>query len=429
MITDNNGNWPDPIPLEDYSKLPQFLSDSLDDIGNEMVRTVSEVNQVDTGLTGTIYLAILSTCLAKKGIVDLKTHTEPINLYVCSVLPSGERKSSTSEIMSRPIYLAQRESLSPVVVDDVTPEKLGSLMAENDERMAILSSEGGIFDIMAGRYGKKLGNLDLYLKAHAGDSWSAHRISREANTMTKPALTICLTVQPELIKQIGSNNQLRGRGLLARFLYCYCKPQAGFRTRHNKELSHEVLKKYADHIVNLMNIPLAERIFGLTKHAQGQWDNFYNTIEVEMREGGRLYLLRDWGSKLAGATARISGLLHMAKYGAKSGNYPIDADTVMNAITFGGYFMEHAIATFGQMTEDSNIESAKKILGHIMRDDVDKFRGREVIKHTGIRLMDEVNKGLKVLLERCYIKECASEYSGKGRPENTTYQVNPKITR
>ena len=32
---------------------------------------------------------------------------------------------------------------------DVTPENLGVIMAENDDRMAILSDEGGIFDILA----------------------------------------------------------------------------------------------------------------------------------------------------------------------------------------------------------------------------------------------------------------------------------------
>ena len=39
-----------------------------------------------------------------------------------------------------------------VLTQDVTPEKLADLMAQNDERMANFSDEGGLFDIMAGRY-------------------------------------------------------------------------------------------------------------------------------------------------------------------------------------------------------------------------------------------------------------------------------------
>ena len=53
---------------------------------------------------------------------------------------------------------------------DVTPERLGTILADNDERMAWLSSEGGIFEMLGGRYSKGIPNLDLVLKAHIGDS-------------------------------------------------------------------------------------------------------------------------------------------------------------------------------------------------------------------------------------------------------------------
>ena len=72
-----------------------------------------------------------------------------------------------------------RVPIAPLfIVDDVTPEALGIHMAENNERMAVMSAEGGIFDIMAGRYNDKGCNLDLYLKAHSGDPWSSHRVGR-----------------------------------------------------------------------------------------------------------------------------------------------------------------------------------------------------------------------------------------------------------
>jgi hypothetical protein len=35
--------------------------------------------------------------------------------------------------------------------------------------------------------------------------------------------------------------------------------------------------------------------------------------------------------------------------------------------------------------------------------------------------------GLKILIERGYIREIAKEYTGIGRPEAITYEVNPKI--
>ncbi len=53
---------------------------------------------------------------------------------------------------------------------DATPERLGGLLAEHGECMAWLSSEGGIFDLLQGRYSNGIPNLDLVLKSHSGDA-------------------------------------------------------------------------------------------------------------------------------------------------------------------------------------------------------------------------------------------------------------------
>lgn len=265
---DTQGYWSDPIPLDGDADRAEFPVDALPEPGCKMVRSVAEVNQVDAGLAGTIFLSILSACLAKQGVVDLGTHREPINLYLCPILPSGERKSSTMSVMSRPITDYERNTGTIITVDDVTPEKLGSLMTANGERLAILSSEGGIFEIMAGRYSKKVANLDLFLKAHAGDPWSCLRISRDMEMMTSPALTMCLTVQPQVIKMLGSNRQLKDTGLVARFLYSLCKPQAGFRKRHGIVMDEALVHLYNNHIVGLLNLPMKDRILDVTTRSE-----------------------------------------------------------------------------------------------------------------------------------------------------------------
>jgi hypothetical protein len=42
-----------------------------------------------------------------------------------------------------------------LLADDITPEAAASLLAEQGGRLAIISAEGGIFDIIAGRYSPK----------------------------------------------------------------------------------------------------------------------------------------------------------------------------------------------------------------------------------------------------------------------------------
>ena len=115
-------------------------------------------------------------------------------------------------------------------VQDVTPEHLGALMPKHSDAMSILSSEGGIFDIMAGRYSKGVPNLDLFLQGHAGDPVRVDRGNRESVVMDQPALTMGLSPQPDVLQQIADQPGFRGRGLLARPLYFLPVSPLGHRT-------------------------------------------------------------------------------------------------------------------------------------------------------------------------------------------------------
>ncbi|MBI5739628.1 MAG: DUF3987 domain-containing protein [Nitrospirae bacterium] len=479
--------WTNPIPFDDYSNLPDFPIFALPDLGCEIVKNVSEVNQVDTGLTAASYLSVLSACIAKKSEINLVTHREPLNIFTCSILPSGERKSSTQNVFTKPLYEYQEREQSeradkirgalnsqkirearlaklqkqaahadnqiernkiekeaaevakdiqenPVpkkpiyCVDDVTIEALEIQMTDNDERMSIFSTEGGIFQNMAGRYSdKKTCNIDLYLKAHSGDPCSNYRVGRESKTMLSPSLTMCLTVQPDVIREIGTNQQFRGKGLLARILFSYCRKQVGNRGRQVNSIPEHLLNQYREHVFSLMKIPLSMHTLTLTPDAQLLWDEFYNDVEKDMRQGGSLEYLTDWGSKLPGAVARIAGLLHFAEHGKGAVSIPVSVSIVSASCVIGAYFKEHALATFGFMKADHRIESAKEILDYLQRHKPDSFKGRDIMRNTTFKTMDDFIPGLKILMERDYIREKDTSYSGMGRPQAREYEFNPKI--
>lgn len=62
-------------------------------------------------------------------------------------------------------------------MDDVTTEKLTQVLSDNDGRAAIISTEGGIFDTLAGIYTKNV-NIDVMLKGYSGDPIKVDRIGR-----------------------------------------------------------------------------------------------------------------------------------------------------------------------------------------------------------------------------------------------------------
>lgn len=84
--------------------------------------------------------------------------------------------------------------------------------------MALLPSEAGIFDTLAGAYSKSV-NIDLMLKSYSGDQIRVDRIGRESENIRHPTLTVFLMAQPNVISKVLSNETFRGRGLTARFLY------------------------------------------------------------------------------------------------------------------------------------------------------------------------------------------------------------------
>ena len=75
-----------------------------------------------------------------------------------------------------------------IFVDDITCQKLTSVMVENEGRMSILSAEGGIFDIMDGRYNSNKPDIDIFLKGFSGDTIKIDRISRESEEIISPVL-------------------------------------------------------------------------------------------------------------------------------------------------------------------------------------------------------------------------------------------------
>src|SRR5262249_39118587 len=102
--------------------------------------------------------------------------------------------------------------LPRLMADDTSPEKLATLLSDHGGRMAVLSPEGGVFDIMAGRYSKSNApNFDVFLKGHAGDTRRVDRILRPAEYVERPALTLGLALQPEVIRSLSEQKGFRGR--------------------------------------------------------------------------------------------------------------------------------------------------------------------------------------------------------------------------
>jgi hypothetical protein len=92
---------------------------------------------------------------------------------------------------------------------------------------------------------------------------------------------------------------------------------------------------------------------------------------------GDLAHLAGWAAKLAGATCRLAGLLHLAAHLREGCAQPINADTLAGAIQLADYLTDHAQAVFALMGADPRTEDALWLLDWISRTNQVQFSRRD----------------------------------------------------
>jgi putative DNA primase/helicase len=340
-------------------------------------------------------------------------------------------------IIQKIIKLEQFLTEIPRVIDlftsDITQEKLGVALMDNFERFAFISDEGGVFDSMKGRYNTQgLVNMDLFLKAHAGTADRVLRMDRSVY-LEKPALTFCVSPQPSVLADLSKTKEFRGKGLTARFLFSVPKSLVGERTG-GQPMEESVRLAYRDNIFKLLNKRpvkidgvIQSNELNMTEEARELWQSFSNDIESNLGKGGELEELKDWGSKLPGATARIAGLLHLAMHVDADEPWKIlvSKDTMFESILIAEYLIPHAKAAFGIISEDPDITKAKKILEWMRDLGSNQFTQRQchnALQRTFPRVVD-LQKILNILLERSYITELKNR---KATPRaSKVFEINP----
>jgi len=477
--------WVQPIPFDVFtSNLPLFPTQCFPDWIAEHIKAVAEDTQTPEDMAAVVTLGILSIPCNKIYRIEGKPGwQEPLNLYCASIANPGERKSAIMAHTTRPIYeyeaqknnslksdiarnqaekkiltdtlirlqtiaakdgsaenmnaalskaeeLEQFEDIRPVryVCDDVTTERLVGLLIDQGERMAVVSSEGGIFGLMEGRYSEKA-NLDVFLKAHAGDPLRVDRIGRSSEGLQEPALTMVLTIQPNVLAGLMQNVTFRGRGLTARFLYSVPTSKVGARNIECKPIPEYVKGVYYRNIKTMFDIEVPEKpyILKLSKEAFRLSIEFAKELEPRLVDD--LEHIADWASKLHGAILRIAGILHIAEnIDYRSWECEISDWTFNNAVMIGRYFLEHAKVAFAMMGADKSIEECKHVLRWIEKQEQLEITKTDILRgNRRIKKVEDLEPILKLLCEHDYIRECDRERAGAVKRYDKFYKINPHI--
>ncbi|MCH8121064.1 MAG: DUF3987 domain-containing protein, partial [Planctomycetes bacterium] len=339
------------------------------------------------------------------------------------------KKLNELEVLTSPQYIG----------DDATPESVALLLSDNDGRFALLSAEGDVFDFMAGRYSNGTPNLGVYLKGHAGDDIRVNRANPEFTPryIHKPALSIGVTVQPDVLRGLTLKRGFRGRGLLGRFLYSLPKSGLGQRKINPRPVVPKIATAYQNKILDALRLEPNVNTDGkpcphtvtVGGDALKQLDTFAMLVEKQLGPGGDFASMGDWAGKLVGAVCRIAGIFHGLIY-AVSGNpakTQIDAETMLGAIAIGEYLIPHAKAAFFEMGTDPAIDIARKILGWVFSKQIQEFTKRDVFNSLRGRIQKvvELDNPLEILTNHGYIRDISREHKWPGRKPSQKYKINP----
>ena len=230
-------------------------------------------------------------------------------------ISKGKAEQEEADKIAQELADFEEEQPLQLYVDDITTEKLVSVISTNHGRAALISSEGGIFDTLAGIYTKNV-NIDVMLKGYSGDPIRVDRIGRDSESINNPALTILLMAQPNVVSAVLGNTTFRGRGLTARFLYCMPISNVGSRRFQSDPVTDAVYQRYEQKMINLLEdeYPATPEVITLSAEAERLLVAFAEELEPKLMTD--YAEMADWAGKLVGNTLRIAvcfvGLMFIA---------------------------------------------------------------------------------------------------------------------
>ena len=490
--------WEAPLPFGEEN-LPIFPVDALPCTLRDYANAVAQSTQTPVDMAATACLTVASACMRNLYKVEGKADWhEPTNLYSVIIAEPSERKSAIISLATKPVDAFVREyndkhkvdiemskavkqrlenkknsliaqsrkkgedsaaedfndSLRTVVeqlvnfeekkplkvyVDDTTPEKLTETLADNGGAFSIISSEGGIFDVLSGTYSSKV-NIDVFLKAYSGETISVERIMRPSVSVEEACLTILLSVQPIVIGELMGNKKFRHRGLTARFLYAQPRSFVGSRSLDSSPIPDAAYTAYKAIIQNILAEKKngAPQIITPTGDAKAYLTAYYDSVEKML--GGELTMYADWLGKLVGNTLRIAGIL--ARCGVMKRNVAdaileedpsivIDRATMENAVRIGKYFLVHAINAYGDMGIRSGFKAAAMVIDKLRKQNMTTVNRRDIMRTCRfVSSAEEAQTILEYLEDYGYVRLSSVDASDKlrgGRPKNASYTINPLV--
>ena len=327
-------------------------------------------------------------------------------------------------------HQGRRPVLSRVITDDATPEAVKSMMAEQGGAIAVISAESAFLSNIAGRYSNSP-DLDVLLKGHAGDGIIVDRKRQLPEHVDRACLTLCIMAQPKVIADLGAIEGFRERGGAARLLAVFPENTLGSRRLTATPVPDLLERQWEALLVRILDAParMEPRRLTLSARAFEIFQQYREWHEPQLLPESPLADIQDWLGKLPGAVLRLAGLLHLSLHDEPDG-FPIESETIRNAITLGTYFTGHAQIMFRMMNGHHGQSAAGVVLNVLRNQEAESISRRDLFERVKGRsvfpTVASLVPALNVLEEYGWIRREQEGKGSRGRPSEILH-LHPEI--
>ena len=389
--------------IDDDHELTPFPVDCLPGAAGDMARAIAAAERVPESLTGCCVLGILSASIGAG--LQVRSGAQRVtrgNLFILASAQTGTGKSESFRHAARPLFAYETEIIeqwrtsilpglqadkelieseitaikkqagkaesgidrdarrreleekkkrlleiesalqSPVLnCEDITTERLASLLAARGEVLASLSPDAGnIVSNLLGRYNKTdRTDESIYLKAYSGDYTRVDRIGRPPVVLHHPCLLVLWLTQPDKLDTLLGERSLTDGGMIPRLLICHTNCQPTHITGDQQGIPSAVLSAYDRLIRDLLEAyrQAAEaHTIEPTPAAMQILTDHYNAV-VDLRLG-EMKDITGFAARWTEQAWRLSVVLHAAQHGAHAHKHGLSAATATAAITLADWY-------------------------------------------------------------------------------------------
>lgn len=498
-VASEMAEWQPPMPFQQYD-LPEFPVNVFCEPLRKFVVDLAAETQTPVDLAGNSVVSVLSAATQGKFVVRA-TYNWQVHLssYTATVLPSGSGKTPVHERANKPVFdfeselreimrdevvasqsekrllekelehaerraakaddtvqygewrekakeaakkLAELDVLynPQLIADDVTAEALAQILYEQNEKLYACASEGDLFSILGGRYGDGKPNFKIWLSGYDGSPIIINRKTSGMIRLERPLISLGLTFQPGVLKDLRKTPQFEEQGLIPRLWLAMPQSQVGYRQNNPPIMAGEIYANYAKVINNLLRIQ--ERKDGkknnpyqlhLSPEAKEAYEAYFLLNEEEVREGGFQENMLAWAGKFGGSIMKTAGLLHLSDFYdvVSPEQYEIGANVMHRAGELRNYYKYHAKAAYGVMKDDPRISDAKYLISRILDMQAPKFSQRDLFEKVKGRFgtVKKMRPVIELLIEHNYIREVKSLRTAKAGRKTQVFEVNPEALK